>query len=322
MSNTVKRGGSRKLVLAGLVLGAVLILIIAAVFGFLLNRPGTGPGGDGTSDPDSPPQAQPEWCPDVQVIAVPGTWESTPDDDPHAPMANRDALLLNVTGPLQERFPESEVDVTTVPYVAQFARPGVPPEVTYDDSRAQGTAAAETMIRDRAVECAQTEFVLMGFSQGAVIAGDIASAIGTGAENAPVSADRVLGVGLIADGRRDAAAPGSGLNLGVPAGKGAEVLLGGLRNVPLMQGTTMTGPRPGGFGTLADRSLQICAQGDLICDAPSDILTNLLGTITQLATAANSPVHAIYNSNPIIDGTTATVYLTDWAAGLIDTAID
>ncbi|WP_024795929.1 cutinase family protein [Tomitella biformata] len=320
MSRGKKRGGGGKLVLGGLVLAAIVIAIIALVFGLTRTQTPPVPGGPTPTPGPEEPQAQPASCPDVQVISVPGTWESSPTDDPHHPTANPAALLLNVTGPLQEQFPESRVDVMTVPYVAQFARPMAPPEATYDDSRAQGKAAAENMIRDRTAECPLTNFVLMGFSQGAVIAGDIASDIGNGVATAPISADRVLGVGLIADGRRDTTAPAAGLNLGVPGGKGAEVLLAGLNLGPLMPGTTMTGPRPGGFGVLADRAVQICAPGDLICDAPAEVLTNLVGTIAQLSTAASAPIHAIYHTNPIIDGTTATAYLTDWAAGLIQNA--
>ncbi len=318
MSTHTQRGNGKKLVLAGLVLAAVIIVIIAVVVGVIRTKPSWVP--DGIGPDDTTPQGQPASCPDVQVISVPGTWESAPDDDPHQPSANPAALLLNVTAPLQEQFPDSRVDVATVPYVAQFARPMAPPEATYDDSRAQGTEIAETMIRDRAAECPLTNFVLMGFSQGAVIAGDIASSIGNGADNAPITADHVLGVGLIADGRRDATAAAAGLNLGVAVGKGAEVLLGGLKDVPLMPETTMTGPRPGGFGALADKTVQICAPGDLICDAPAEVLTNLLGTLSQLSIAAKAPIHAIYNSNPIIDGVTGTDYLTDWAASLIEDA--
>ena len=43
-------------------------------------------------------------------------------------------------------------------------------------------------------------------------------------------------------------------------------------------GLTMTGPRPGGFGTLNDRTNEICAPGDLICAAPAFLIpTNLYG---------------------------------------------
>src|SRR5699024_1224210 len=118
------------------------------------------------------PQAQPASCPDVQMIAVPGTWASSPDDDEHHPTTTPHALLLNVTEPLQEEFPDSRVDVVTVPYVAQFNRPFAPPEATYDDSRAQGTDKTEQIVSEMHSECPLTTFILAGFSQGAVIAGD------------------------------------------------------------------------------------------------------------------------------------------------------
>ena len=49
-------------------------------------------------------QSQPASCPDVQVVSIPGTWESRADDDPYAPWGNPAALLLDVTTPLQEQF--------------------------------------------------------------------------------------------------------------------------------------------------------------------------------------------------------------------------
>lgn len=111
--------------------------------------------------------------------------------------------------------------------------------------------------------CPLTSYVIVGFSQGAVIGGDIASDIGNG--RGPVDADLVLGVTLIADGRREA---GVGQDVGPnPPGQGAEITL---QEVPTLSalGLTMSGPRPGGFGALNDRTNQICATGDLICSAP------------------------------------------------------
>ena len=69
--------------------------------------------------------------------------------------------------------------------------------------------------------CPLTSYVLVGFSQGAVIAGDIASDIGNG--RGPVDEDLVLGVTLIADGRRQ---DGVGQDVGPnPPGQGAEITL-------------------------------------------------------------------------------------------------
>ncbi len=97
-------------------------------------------------------------------------------------------------------------------------------------------------------------------------------------------------------------------------------MLGFLGTIPGMPGTTMTGARPGGFGEVADRVVQICAPADLICDAPNEVVSDLLGTIGKLTQAAAAPVHALYDSNPIIDGTTATAFLRDWAAEIIEDA--
>ena len=75
----------------------------------------------------------------------------------------------------------------------------------------------------------------------------------------------MLGVTLIADGRRQ---DGVGQDIGPnPDGQGAEITL---HEVPTLSalGLTMTGPRPGGFGALNDRTNEICAAGDLICAAP------------------------------------------------------
>lgn len=89
----------------------------------------------------------------------------------------------------------------TVPYVAQFSNPiALPPDgqESYNNSRAAGTEATIDVMERRYAECPLTTYVLAGFSQGAVIAGDVAARIGAG--DGPVPADLVLGVGLIADG--------------------------------------------------------------------------------------------------------------------------
>ena len=102
-------------------------------------------------------------------------------------------------------------------------------------------------------KCPLTSYVLVGFSQGAVIAGDLASDIGNG--RGPVDQDLVLGVTLIADGRRQT---GVGQDVGPnPPGQGAEITL---HEMPMLSalGLAMTGRRPGGFGALNDRTNQIC----------------------------------------------------------------
>ncbi|WP_186329035.1 cutinase family protein [Prescottella equi] len=298
------------------VFATILVLVVVAVWYLLAGRvPEPGPP---TPPAPTPPAAQPADCPDVQVISVPGTWESNAADDPYNPTANPASLMLNVTRPLQERFSPDRADVYTVPYVAQFSNPiALPPDgqESYNNSRAAGTSATIDLIERRHAECPLTTYLLTGFSQGAVIAGDVAARIGAG--DGPVSPDLVLGVGVIADGRRDpAAAP----TIGPPvAGVGAELSLAGLK----LPGITMTGVRPGGFGALADRAVQICAPSDGICDAPAEALKvgNWLSSASRLTEYYNNPIHAMYNTF-VVDGngTTATQWITNWAADKIDAA--
>lgn len=257
---------------------------------------------------------QPEWCPEVEVIAAPGTWESAADDDPLNPTANPYSFMLSVTQPLQERFPAEDVRVWTLPYTAQFRNVNAQHEMTYDESRNEGLARLEEELVYMHDECPATDFILTGFSQGAVIVGDVANRIGQG--QGVIPAERVRGVAVVADGRRE---PGVGQVPGNPvSGVGAEIALEPLSLLiqPIVPGATMRGPRPGGFGELDDRTFDICAPDDSICDAPLNVGNAI--ERAQALVAANG-VHALYASNPdVIPGTTTNAWLVDWAADLIE----
>ncbi len=306
-----RRGGVFKYLVLAVVVTFVLIGAAWYLFAGWLSLPGRVPFPGGA-------QSQPASCPDVQVVSVPGTWESRVNDDPYTPTSNPRALLLEVTGPLQNQFTGDRADVYTVPYVAQFSNPiAIPPDGqdSYNKSRSEGTARAVDLMAKRTAECPLTNFVLMGFSQGAVIAGDIAAQIGAG--DGPVAADRVLGVALVADGRRIS---GQAHPVGAdPDGVGAEVALSGLR-VP---GITMTGEREEGFGALKDRVYTVCNPRDGICNAPAEPFNaaKLTQNIQMLIGMAGNPAHASYASFVVDDsGTTATQWLLNWSAGIIAAA--
>src|SRR5690349_22636577 len=266
------------------------------------------------------PEFQDASCPDVQLVSIPGTWESSPQLDPLNPTQFPIALLLNVTNPIRQQFDNGRVEVYTVPYTAQFHNPfAADKQMSYNQSRAEGFDAAKRAMTDMNNRCPLTSYVLVGFSQGAVIGGDLASDIGNG--RGPVDEDLLLGATLIADGRRQF---GVGQDIGPnPPGQGAEITL---HEVPVLSemGLTMTGPRQGGFGALNDRTNQICGKGDLICSAPEEAFSifNLPKTLETLTGSAAGPVHALYNTPQfwVENGETATQWTLSWAKGLVDNA--
>src|SRR5699024_2593147 len=131
--------------------------------------------------------------------------------------------------------------------------------------------------------------------------------IGTG--NGPVPADLVRGSVLVADGRR---LPGEGQSPGLSPGNGQsmEITLQPVTGLTqLIAGATMTGPRPGGFGALADRTAQICGSRDLICNAPLNVVD---GAARFQEVVTNNAIHAQYATNPdVIPGTT----VPEWTLG-------
>jgi hypothetical protein len=308
---------------------ALVVALVVAVVWIMVRQPekpdtalppSAVPPTSGPTTGKPRPEFQDASCPDVQMISIPGTWESSPALDPFNPTQFPIALLLNVTNPIRGQFGNDRLEVYTVPYTAQFHNPlSADGQMNYNDSRAEGTRNAVKAMTDMNNRCPLTSYVIVGFSQGAVIAGDMASDIGNG--RGPVDADLVLGVTLIADGRRQT---GVGQDIGPnPVGQGAEITL---NEVPMLSsmGLTMTGPRPDGFGVLNDRVNEICATGDLICSAPEEAfsITNLPKTLEVLAGGAGQPVHALYNTTQFwnLDGQPATVWTRDWAQQVLDNA--
>ena len=331
MNSRRKRRRRILALIAAAAVALVVGLVILAVVGVLRQRQTAPsavppsivpPTSSGSAHPHKPrPASQDSSCPDVQLIAIPGTWESSLQDDPLNPVQFPKALLLNVTRPITRAVQlQPGARRYTVPYTAQFHNPlSGDPQISYNDSRAEGTRAAVKAMTDMNVKCPLTSYVLVGFSQGAVIAGDIASDIGNG--RGPVDDDLVLGVTLIADGRRQ---QGVGQVIGPnPPGEGAEIIL---HEVPVLStlGLTMTGPRPGGFGALDARTNEICGAGDLICAAPPEAfsLANLPRTLDILAGGAGQPVHALYATTQFwsLDGQPSTEWTLNWAHGTIENA--
>jgi hypothetical protein len=188
--------------------------------------------------------AAPGGCPDLYVVAIPGTWE-TSDSEPG------EGLLASVTDGLPSNV--------RTDYVA-YAATAFPWETdVYGRSKNEALANARGLVATMAQQCGATKIALLGYSQGADAAGDLAAEIGTGF--GVVRPERVVAVGLISDPRRSPTDP----------------LVG-----PPVAGAGAGGPRIGGFGLLSQQTRTICAVGDLYCaTSPNDFATRFAGWLAQ-----------------------------------------
>lgn len=183
-------------------------------------------------------------CAPLEVIAIPGTWEAGAEKT-----AQGNGMLEAVTSGLDSDTRTHYVDYTATAFPWEDAVYGV--------SKADAVARAGGLVQWLATECPGSRFAIIGYSQGADAAGDLAAAIGQG--RLPVPADRVAAVGLLSDPQRS---PADHL-VGDPVpGQGA------------------SGARPGGFGAVAGQVRTFCTPGDLYCAAPED---DYVGRIAGLA---------------------------------------
>ncbi|MEU1984666.1 cutinase family protein [Nocardia sp. NPDC019395] len=188
-------------------------------------------------------------CPSLYVVAIPGTWETGHDKSPQP------GMLAEVTDDLPS---SAEVDYVT------YAATAFPWEGdVYGRSKNEAVSNARGLITDMTQRCGATDVALVGYSQGADAAGDLAAEIGTGL--GPIRPERISGVGLISDPRRAA----------------ADVQVG-----PRAPGAGAGGPRVGGFGWLSDRTRTVCIPGDLYCStAQDDFITRFAGFLAQSSDA-------------------------------------
>lgn len=200
--------------------------------------------------------AQPNGCSKTFNLVIPGTWETAEDADPSIPVG----MLKPIADSLADKN-GSAAQIYTLPYMARAFDNGK----TYADSKSDGLARAKNILSEIATKCSGIKFTITGYSQGADIAGDLASEIGNG--SGPIKAEQVLAVGLLAD-------PGSGTN--------GEAVIG-----PKPSGKGIADPRPQGMGKLSGRVASICDPKDLYCSIQK-VSSPLLGSLGSVLSKAPS----------------------------------
>ncbi|WP_051023353.1 cutinase family protein [Nocardia pneumoniae] len=220
--------------------------------------------GAGVAAADPTPAPAAANCPRWTALLVPGTWETSPAADPARPVG----MLAPLAQGLAARYGR-DIDVRTLAYTADAA--------PYAASQTQGAQALTAALTGL---CSGTRVVLAGYSQGADIVGDLATAIGN--NRGPIPASRVVAVGLVSDPRRDPATT----QLGHP-----------------VSGQGIAGPRSQDFGNLTDRVRTLCAEGDLYCST-SPQASPALAAVGRAVTSTPAPAQA--NPAPDRPSTTTT----------------
>lgn len=148
---------------------------------------------------------------------------------------------------------------------------------TYGESVALGREDAVAEMRTRARSCPATKYILIGYSQGAHLIGDVAAMAAAG-EIPGVTADSIAAVALFADpGKAPLAVPDekprpARLFAPAPAGRQARnyeiVNDGGTGLAPERIG--MAGVRERSFNGLQGKVLSLCNADDIACALPPD----------------------------------------------------
>ncbi len=188
--------------------------------------------------------------------------------------------LAAVTDPLVQRVGER---------LAVVSVPGPEVGASYEVDEQQAVTALADQVAAQLAACPDGAVMLFGYSQGAHVAGDLAARVGGGQEQR-IPAEKVLAVGLFGDPARDTA----------------------VRTVP--DGVTGRGVLPareGGFGTLANRAIEVCAPEDPVCATAAG------ATAPALEQAVAAPAHAGYATLAVAPGTPAPRWASDSLGRLI-----
>lgn len=245
----------------------------------------------------TPAQAEPApsaECADVVGLAVPGTWETNAGADRNVVPG----MLANISGPVTEAVARESTTVAStrttsassrtsstashsgqsirwesVPYIAEvggaIAGPFTGNSATLSESSQSGMSALSARADEIGNMCPLTKFIILGYSQGALVAGDFLSEVGN--RRGTISPESILAGALLSDPKRSASTSTPDVD---------SSSLGSLTSTKLRPqnetfvgsepgGRGVLGEREGGMGVLAERVVSVCATSDTICSLSS-----------------------------------------------------
>lgn len=217
-------------------------------------------------------------CHDMVSIAIGGRGDS-PRDGKHAMLTTPDGTTLPaaMSGDYNSHWVDPVVNAPRdagkdyaafyIEYPAHMA--------SYEDAVEAGVDNTQTVMRAIRAECPDTQFAIVGYSEGADVARRTAMEIGNQPQNEDGSYDiidpnSVVGVVILADAGRTAGEgqfPGADDPFRNPNGYDRPYQAGNTS----ADGSGIATDTGGGFGALNGRIASFCSDGDFTCDAPENI---------------------------------------------------
>lgn len=238
-------------------------------------------------------------CTPIHVVTTLGTGGSWSDKSTEP--TEGVAPGYNITQELKDQFGANQVSGWNTNYPASvgaismfwglLGMPGGKEQVSFGKSIQDGVQKTDAHISQYKSSCPNSKFVIIGYSQGASVAGDVARDISAG-KVAGVSPDDVTNVLLIADpGRSSNSAYES--YTGTPSklygsippgvmGKNFEIISPG--SDARADRIGWTGERPGRFDGMYGKVLSLCAEDDLACSAPPNSFLRSLADYAMVET--------------------------------------
>lgn len=216
-------------------------------------------------------------CRPYVVLVIPGTSETERG-------SNRIGFMTTVTDPLSRKAPGKFL-IQTVDYPAAaggMIAPVYGTKTPFADSVKEGIDLTLKYAAEYKNRCPGVKFAMVGFSQGAMIAGDVSEIIGNG-KSGDITSDDMIGSLAYADPRR---APNHVDGKQVQR-EGSEKTLGEYGNTT-MSGEGIFGYRKD-YGEMTSKTVSICYEKDSVCNTPLEgrKATDWLAAIGEYNTGTN-----------------------------------
>ena len=240
-------------------------------------------------------------CAPVQVVGVPGSGSTHSNADPETKQEIQPGW--NPAKELEDKFGTDNVHGITVPYPASLgylysaqALQGTPEGYTggyegvgYSDSVEMGVEWAKRYMETTAEQCgSDTKWVLYGFSQGADVAGNIASEVANN-NVAGAPPDNIIAVTLISDPRKSPETTSmrqgeDKMQLYAPVPEGIVQKNGEISNTNIAGKHGVVGARDTDFNALYGKVLSLCHEDDFSCATEPGTLMSDIANIVEHGT--------------------------------------